>query len=230
MTEFLWFAWSWAGLVIALSLSVIMFRTDILRSRSGSRFKDPAWYAWIPMLAYLIHQFEEYACNITNGQYDIVSGFYTGNLPFPTDGLPLLHFPLVNIALAWLGAPMAALLYRKNPAIGFSYFGFMLLNGLTHLASGLNPATNPGLITGALIFIPSAFWMIYLVVSQRIMSTGGLVVTVAAGILAHAFLFVVYLLPPLGAGVVFVGDVLCGFAPIIFAALGCRLFDIRYHN
>ena len=222
MKNFLWFTWPWVGLLLAFVMLWLMFRTKIFRSKSGSRFKDGAWYAWLPMPAYLLHQFEEYACHVTNGQFDIVAQFYTGNLPFPTDGLPLAHFPLVNIALAWFGAPLAALLYRKNPLLGFSYFGFMLLNGVTHLAQGLNPATNPGLITAVFIFIPSAIYMIILSLREKILSARGVALTLASGILAHVFLFLVYFLPPLGASAVFAGDIICGFAPIIFARLAVK--------
>ena len=162
-SEQLWFAWSWIGLGMAMLMLVLLLCTDFLHDASGSRWRDVSWYAWLPMPAYLFHQFEEYACHITNGQFDIVAQFYVpGNMPFSTDGLPLLHFPLVNIGLAWFGAPLAAMLCRRNPVIGCSYFGFMFLNGMTHIVMGGSPAENPGLTTGAFLFVPSALWMLYM--------------------------------------------------------------------
>ena len=222
-----YFLWSWIGLVIAIFMIYLLFFTDKLRSNRTSRFKDGAWYAWLPVPIYLLHQFEEYACHITNGQFDIVSQFFTGNLPFDTSNLPLEHFPLVNISLVWFGAPLAAILFKKNSVIGFSYFGFMFLNGITHLAGGLTPATNPGVVTGVFLFIPSAIYMIILSVKEKILSTQKIILAFMSGILAHIFLFLVYFLASLGKFLVFTGDILCGFAPIIFAYLGLKFLNVK---
>ena len=74
MKNFLWFAWPWVGLLLAFVMLWLMFRTKIFRGKSCSRFKDGAWYAWLPMPAYLLHQFEEYACHVTNGQFAVPDG------------------------------------------------------------------------------------------------------------------------------------------------------------
>ncbi len=64
--------------------------------------------------------------------------------------LPMAHFPLVSIALVWLGVPLAEYLCRKlkNPVVGMSSYGFFLINGMLHFAStvvrGLPPVQNPG--------------------------------------------------------------------------------------
>ena len=46
--------------------------------------------------------------------------------------LPLAYFPLVNIALVWMGVPLSAWICRRNPVIGLAPYGFILVNGLMH--------------------------------------------------------------------------------------------------
>ena len=61
--------WPWMGLGGAVVLLVLMFGTDIMRSRtSGSRWWDPLWLAWLVVPMYLLHQFGEYALH-----YDVAN-------------------------------------------------------------------------------------------------------------------------------------------------------------
>jgi len=41
--------------------------------------------------------------------------------PYPDCPIPLAFYPVVNIALMWFGAPLAAYLFRRNVLIGLSY-------------------------------------------------------------------------------------------------------------
>ena len=102
------------------------------------------------------------------------------------------------------------------------------MNGITHFAGGLNPAENPGVVTGVFLFIPSAIYMIILSAKEKILSTQQIILAFMSGILAHIFLFFVYFLAPLGKVLVFVGDILCGFAPIIFAYFGGKIFHRKF--
>ena len=43
--------------------------------------------------------------------------------PYPACPIPLPFYPLVNIALMWFGAPLAAYLGKRNILIGLSYWG-----------------------------------------------------------------------------------------------------------
>ncbi|AYD90196.1 HXXEE domain-containing protein [Actinomyces lilanjuaniae] len=226
-TQF-WYSWPWMGLGICLTVLVLMCGTNVLRSSTSiSRWRDPAWFAWFPVVTYTAHQFEEYSFHITDGQYDLVRFVTTsGVLPFDLTNLPAAHFPVVNILLAWFVAPLAALLARRNPVVGFSLFGFMLFNGITHITGGLDPSQNPGVVTGTLLFIPGTVWMVVLCLREHVMSRAGLAVTLGAGILAHVIFFRVYALAPLGPVAVLAGDVVAVFLPLALAWLGCRLFRI----
>ena len=53
----------------------------------------------------LVHQFEEYALNIVDGNYVIVEQvFANAGSIMDLSALPMFHFPLVNIVLVWAGA------------------------------------------------------------------------------------------------------------------------------
>ena len=63
--------------------------------------------------------------------------------------------PVVNISLLWLGAPLAAYLFRRNVPIGLSFWGLLFANGLVHSAGGISAgAYNTGLWSAAFLFIP----------------------------------------------------------------------------
>ncbi len=62
--------------------------------------------------------------------------------PYPDCPIPLAFYPVVNIALMWFGAPLAAYLGRRNVLIGLSFWGLIFANGLAahrggHLAGRL---------------------------------------------------------------------------------------------
>ncbi len=71
-------------------------------------------------------------------------------------------YPLVNIALMWFGAPLAAYLGRRNVLIGLSFWGLLLANGLLHTTGGVvQGAYNTGLRSAAILFVPLSVWVIY---------------------------------------------------------------------
>lgn len=221
-----WIAWPWFGLGGAVVVCVLLFATDVLRGDTGvPRWRDPAWLAWVlpPLLA--LHQFEEYACHVSGGQFSFVSQVMS---TMTVIDIPLAHFPLMNMVFTWLALPTAALVARRNPVVGLSGYGFVLFNGLTHvmgcLVLGMGPLDNPGFFTGLFLFIPLNVWVAYVCSKGEFMSRKGRIITPVAGILGHLTLFLAYAAGMIGGpAAILVGDVVASFAPMIWAWAGCKL-------
>lgn len=230
-----WYAWPWMGLGMAVPVLVLLFATSLLRGMDCPRWRDPYWLAWAAMPAYLLHQFEEYGLNVVGGSYVIIEQVFanTGGI-LDLSALPMFHFPLVNIALVWFGVPLAAWLGRRigNPAVALAPYGFVLANGLLHLAMmavrGVPVALNPGFFTGVFLFLPLAALVIAICVRGDFMHRGGIVAFLVAGVIAHGLLGAGYVMAAIGgpAGVS-VLDVVAGLSPGPLAWLFCRLFKVR---
>lgn len=227
------FGWPWMGLGMAFVLIALLFGTNLLRSNDKPRWRDPIWLGWCAMPAYLIHQFEEYACHITNGQYDIITQVFIVN-PMDLTNLPLEHFPLVNIMLVWFGVPLAVMLGKKlkNPAIALAPYGFILVNGLGHVLGSLSGAMpidmNPGFYSGLIIFLPLTILVIVQSV-RHFMSVKALVIALVSGAIAHVLLGAAYAVAviagPMG---VLAMDVVAGLSSGLLAWLFCKVFKVKF--
>ena len=236
--ELINFGWPLVGLGAAVVLLILLFATDIFRSNGGSRWKDLVWLAWLAVPMYLLHQFEEYTMNITDGKYDIIEVFFSDAGPFATfQGsmeLPMAHFPLMNIVFVWIAIPITAWICRKNPVIGLSGYGFVIANGFVHIvgaaALGMGFANNPGAITGLIFFIPLTIWVIYAAKKSGVMKTKHIVISMVSGSIGHIALASCYLFAILGlpAGTI-VADFVVSFTPIIVSCLLCRIFRIDFY-
>ena len=197
-SEVAYLAWPWAGLGGAVALFILLFATDWLRSRTDvGRWHDPAWLAWLPVPVYLCHVFEEYGMHVTGGQFDLVRSLAETGVDARFGGLPAAIFPEINIAIIFVAFPIAAWLGRKNPVIGLMSYGFMMVNGLTHIAGtvalGGGPLAQPGNVTGLLCFIPLFAWFVYASVKGDFMDGKGLACAIAAGVVQHLGVFSVYI-------------------------------------
>lgn len=196
-SEVAYLAWPWIGLGGAVVLFILLFATDWLRGRSDvGRWRGPAWLAWLPVPVYLCHVFEEYGMHVTGGQFDLVTNFIEMGMDARFGGLPLAIFPEVNIALVFVAFPVAACLGRKNPVVGLMSYGFMLVNGLTHVAGtaafGGGLLSQPGNVTGLFCFIPLFCWFVYACVKGDFMDGKGLACAITAGVVQHLGVFSVY--------------------------------------
>ena len=127
----------------------ILLMTDTFRGNTTvSRWRDPVWLGWLAVPLYWVHQFEEYSLPVLGFDYSIQEMICKnlGFRPYPDCPIPLPFYPVVNIALMWFGAPLAAYLGRRNVLIGLSFWGLLLANGLLHTAGGVaQGAYNTGL-------------------------------------------------------------------------------------
>ena len=223
--------WPWMCLGGAVALFAVAFGTNAMRGRpDGSRWWDPVWLAWLAVPMLMVHMFEEYGFDMLGRTYLLPETLCTklGYPSYPNCPIPIAHYPLVNLGIAWVTAPLAAWFSRRNLIIGLSWYGLLIFNGLLHvvmtIAGGLE--SGSGVLTGALLFIPSFFWMVYVCLKSGVLSWKALAVSVSGGIIAHMFLAVTYGLftrGVVGPTGMLALDVLTLFLPILVAGAGSRL-------
>lgn len=181
--------WPWMGLGAAIVVLVLLFFTDALRStRTGSRWRDPTWFAWLAACAYMIHNVEEYGVDFTGT-----------TLAFPTmmenlmGAMPAWTFFLcVNLALVWVMGPLAAHLSRRWPALCFAMVGVEALNCLTHIPGAIAlGAVGGGFFTAVFLFLPLTLWALFgLCGKGRPFPYRTFLVYIGFGALYHAGLFI----------------------------------------
>lgn len=185
-----WFGW--IGLAGALVLLALMFGTDRLRGdTSVSRWRDLTWLSWAAATAYLLHNAEEYAIDLS-GKIHAFPAALCANLgydPYPDCPVPPLFFTAVNVPMFWFVGPIAALLSRRHPLIGLTLFSVISTNGVVHIVGALAAGTyNPGLLTAVLIFVPLSVWAGYALFGKGGLSCTAMAFLVALGVAAHAAL------------------------------------------
>jgi hypothetical protein len=226
------FGWPWFCLGGAVVLFAVMFYTNAARGeRNVSRWRDPVWLAWLVVPMLMVHMFEEYGFDLLGRTYFLPDTVCRnlGYPSYPDCPIPIAHYPLVNLGIAWVSAPLAAGLARQNLVIGLSWYGLLLFNGVLHtvatLVGGLE--VSGGVVTGALLFIPAFCWMVYVVLTSGVMSGKALAVSVSGGIIAHLLLAAVYALQKAGvygATGVLVFDVVVIASPLLVGGAGSKLF------
>jgi hypothetical protein len=108
------------------------------------------------------------------------------NCPIPHE-----FFAFVNISAAWVGAVVAAILSRRNHAVGLSYIGLLIVNALTHIAQTVVQAKyGPGLLTALLLFLPLSGWIIHTCFGPGRLRYQTLAAILLAGVLLHVVLMV----------------------------------------
>ena len=226
-----WFdiGWPFVGLGGTIVMIATMLMTDTFRGNTAvPRWRDPVWLGWLAAPLYWLHQFEEYSLPVLGfGDYAI-QAMVCKNLgypPYPDCPIPFSYYPLVNIGGMWVGAPLAAYLGRRNAAIGLSFWGVVLLNGVAHVGGAVALGDyNAGLFSG-LLFIPLSVWVIYACGIRGPLNGKVVGLAFGAGILTHIFLGLGYVFSKIGVingGGLLAYAVLVSFMPILFAGLGSR--------
>ena len=231
-----WFltVWPFIGVGGAIVMIAVLLMTDTFRNTiTVSRWHDPMWLAWLAVPLYWLHQFEEYSLPVVGIDYSIQEMICEkiGFPPYPECPIPLAFYPVVNIALMWFGAPLAAYLLRRNVLIGLSFWGLLFANGLVHSAGGIAAGGyNTGLLTAAFLFVPLSIWVIYASAIRGPYSGKVVGVAYACGALTHVLLFAGYALfknGVFGSTGLLVFAAVIGFAPIILAALASRFLKLE---
>src|SRR3954469_15655949 len=118
-----------------------MFGTNAMRSDPAvSRSRDPVWLAWLVAPMLMVHMFEEYGLDVLGRTYFFPDALAKslGSPPYPDCPIPTAHYWFLNLGAAWLCAPLAARLARRNLIIGLSLYGLLIFNGLVHCVGVLS--------------------------------------------------------------------------------------------
>src|SRR5207248_7152868 len=129
---------------------------------SLSRWRDPVWLSWLAVPVYMIHNVEEYGIDLLGRTHSFPDALCLalGQGQYPACPVPPAFFLAVNISLIWIAAPIAALLSRRHPLIGFIFYGLLVTNGLTHVVPMLvGRGYSPGTLSALLLFLPSFVWL-----------------------------------------------------------------------
>jgi Protein of unknown function with HXXEE motif len=185
-------AFPWIGGIAAVVLLVLLFGTQLLRGEPGSsRWRDRVWLSWMAMVIYLLHNVEEYGIDLFGRMHefpDSICGVL--KLPaYPDCTLPPLFYLAVNIPLFWIGAPIAALLSRRHPLVGLTFYSVIFVNALVHLAPLLaGVGYGPGTLTAAVLFVPVSFWVAYACFGKGRLSYKAMALLIADGVILHVIL------------------------------------------
>lgn len=190
-----WFEryWSSVGLGAAIVLILLLWFTNVFRDRRDvSRWRDPVWLAWLMVVAYLLHNFEEYGIDVKGRAFHFpATACQVFGFP-DVDACPLApsFFVVVNVSFVWIVLPVAALLCRRNPAVGLTGAGLLFTNALSHIGGLFTPmGYSPGTLTAAAIFIPLSLWVFATCFGAgKLLRWPILAAILLASILAHAVL------------------------------------------
>ena len=195
-----WFEryWSSVGLGAATVLLLLLFFTDTFRDRVGvSRWRDPVWLAWLMVVAYLLHNFEEYGIDAKGRAFHFPVTACAQYGFDSVDGCPLVpsFFVAVNIPFIWVVLPIAALWCRRNPAVGLTGVGLLFTNALSHIGGMFTPmGYSPGTLTATVIFNPLSVWVFVIFFGKnKLLAYPVLAAILIASILAQAILLALLL-------------------------------------
>ena len=189
-----WFdlAWPWIGVAFGALLFILLFGTNKLREReAGTRWRDPVWLAWLMAAAYFVHNFEEYGIDAL-GQahaFPIATCAILHQPPYPACPIPPGFYLAVNISAIWIGSTLAAAVSWRNKAVGLSFAGLLITNGLSHVGKFASSGDyNPGTVTAAVLFFPLFFWVVHTCFGRGRLSYWVLASIVLAGTLLSVVL------------------------------------------
>lgn len=212
-----WFdlAFPWIGLCGAALLLVLLFATRRLcADASGPRWRDRTWLAWMAVVAYLVHNVEEYGLDALGHVHSFPAHFSLrfGLPDYPDNPIPPLYWVAINISLVWIAGPLAALLARRHPIVGLSMLSVVFVNGLAHVLQALALGSyNPGLATAIAVFLPLSAWVGHACFGRDRLGYPVMALLVAHGVLLHAILLastVMFLNGFIGAGVLVAAQLL----------------------
>jgi hypothetical protein len=185
-------AFPWIGGVAAFALLVLLFGTNLLHSEpDSSRWRDRIWLSWLAMAVYLIHNVEEYGIDLFGQLHAFPAGICAVLKlpPYPDCPLPPAFYLGVNIPLFWIGAPIAALLSRRHPLVGLTFYGVIVTNALVHFAPLLaGVGYTPGALTAAILFLPVSAWVAHACFGEGRLSYKAMALLVVDGVILHIIL------------------------------------------
>lgn len=186
--EWFYLVWPWVGLGGAIAITILLFATNMLRvDMNKSRWKDPAWLAWLATDAYLIHNAEEYGIDMLGELYQFPNTMFDMMATAP----PEAFYMALNISMFWFASPIAAWLGRKHPVVAVGMSGELFFNALSHivpLISGVG--YTPGTLVAIVVFLPVSLWTFYACFGKGKLSWKVLATIIGIAIASHLLLMV----------------------------------------
>ncbi len=148
-------------------------------------------------LAFLmLHQFEEYV--YPGGFKDYFNYNIYNPMGFFRNRLTDKGIIYVNVVLGWGMNIIVFIFLRDYPAAVLIAVTILLFNGLLHLITAFSKQSyNPGVITGAVLFIPLGFYSYYKLSSVNILNTKIIIAVIAVSVLASFLIpITIYLTRP----------------------------------
>lgn len=184
----------WIGGAAAIVLLILLFGTRRLRSApNGSRWHDPVWLSWAAVVAYLLHNVEEYGIDVFGRRLGFPDGFCALlNLPaFPDCPIPPLFFMAVNIPLFWVAAPIAASLSRRHTLVGLAFYSVIFVNACLHILPFVaGNGYSSGTLTAIVLFVPMSAWIAHACFGPGRTSYRAMALLIGLGVAVHVILLV----------------------------------------
>lgn len=162
--------WPWIGLGAGAILLLVLLGTDGLPANRGiSRWHDLPWLVWLGLAACLLHDFEANGVDLRGMPYAFRGDLcrvlgYRDAIACP---VPLSFITVANVAAVWGAGVLSALLARRWPAIGLSFFALVLVKAVLPMgASVLEGRYTPGVMTGCLVLLPLGLWTLTVAVAR----------------------------------------------------------------
>ena len=220
------YVWPYMGLGAALLLALLLTTNALRSDLTVSRWRDLVWLAWLGMLAYLIHQFEEHGIDALGATYAFRAEMCRnmGHPDAQTCPIPFSFVNAVNITCVWVFGPVTALLGRRWPGFALAFFAIPFVNTLIHLIPvATQGAYNAGLLTAIAIVLPLSLWVFHVAVSRYRLGWRAVIATIIAGIVYHAIMIGSALVFVAGHMSVLVLDVIQVINPALILLIVARL-------
>ena len=184
--------WPWIGLGAAAMLILLLSIGDGLQAdRRISRWQDLPWLTWAGVAAYMVHQFEEHGVDLFGKPYAF-RGALCAMLGFRdavSCPVPLDFITAVNVGGVWGAGLLCALLAKRWPLIGLSFFAVPMVNIFAHVGPAVaQQRYNPGLFTALVLFLPLCLWTLFIAARRYGAGVRTLALVVASGVAVHVIL------------------------------------------
>jgi hypothetical protein len=219
--------WPWVGLAIGLLLlaGLLLWPTPD-DATMAARFTRPSRLVWLPLPIYMLHQFEEHGIDLLGRHYHFQADFCHRLGHVSVDdcpGTPLFIFA-VNVGSVWIAGVLSGLVGLRRPLVTTGMIGIIAANALAHLGPFIVSGGdyNPGVLTGALLFLPAAVLLFRALLAQGVIRPRDIGLGLLMGLAVHAVLISSLLAADhglIGQGALATFQLANGFVPLLVSAV-----------
>jgi hypothetical protein len=179
--KFLYKYWAKAGAAIAVLLLLYVY--VILKNHLPILEK----FILLNLAFLMLHQFEEYV--YPGGFQDFFNHRLYNPMGFFRNKLTDKGILWVNVFLGWGMNILVYLFFKENAAAVLAVITILLINGLLHFLTAFSQQSyNPGVVTGAVLFIPLGFYSYYKLSSISMLNSGLVITVIIISIIASLFI------------------------------------------